>query len=83
MMAGTSSIWVTGFARYDDLLEGHYIIGFTQVLDVASQKFITRGSDKHNYFDNEKVSKFNWLSRENRSASLKARRANGVPVLRR
>lgn len=53
MMAGTSSIWVTGFARYDDLLEGHYIIGFTQVLDVASQKFITRGSDKHNYSDNE------------------------------
>jgi len=53
MMAGTSSIWVTGFARYDDLLWGHYIIGFTQVLDVASQKFITRGSDKHNYSHNE------------------------------
>jgi hypothetical protein len=35
-----SAPWLVGFVRYDDLLGGHYITGFSQVYDPLAQRFI-------------------------------------------
>lgn len=49
-----ASIWICGFVRYDDLLGGHYIMGFAQVYDPIGMRFIARGGHRYNYARKEK-----------------------------
>jgi len=49
-----ASVWIVGFVRYDDLLGGHYITGFTQVYDALGMRFVVRGDRAYNYARKEK-----------------------------
>jgi hypothetical protein len=51
---GKKSMWLTGFARYDDIFGTHYITGFTLVFDIVGERFVRHGSDAYNYTRVEK-----------------------------
>ncbi len=46
---GRKSVWLTGFARYDDIFGGHHITGFTLVFDRIGERFVRRGNEAYNY----------------------------------
>ena len=57
IIKGKQSIWVVGFARYNDIFSGHHITGFGLVFDPISERFVRHGGEKFNYERGEKSSK--------------------------